>query len=129
MAAESGHVANRVYLAQDGSLHLNGAAVYTANELDISGTIGVRAGQVINSTTGAQDITTGLTGIVGASANVLSTAVPSTVAGIAHAASVSFSTASGTLTLTAWKPTSSAIPQAMAATSTASVLAWTAIGF
>jgi hypothetical protein len=35
MAAESGHEPNRIYEAQDGSLHLNGAAVYDANEVNI----------------------------------------------------------------------------------------------
>lgn len=36
MTAEPGHHAGRVYLAQDGTLHLNGAAVYDAGENDIS---------------------------------------------------------------------------------------------
>jgi len=37
MTAEAGHHASRIYVAQDGSLHLNGAAVYDSNENDISG--------------------------------------------------------------------------------------------
>lgn len=36
MTAEAGHHANRFYGAQDGSLHINGAAVYDDNEVDIS---------------------------------------------------------------------------------------------
>jgi hypothetical protein len=35
MAAEFGHEPSRHYEAQDGSLHLNGAAVYDANEVNI----------------------------------------------------------------------------------------------
>lgn len=36
MTAEVGHAPSRHYGAQDGSLHLNGAAVYDSNENDIS---------------------------------------------------------------------------------------------
>lgn len=36
MAAETGHEANRIYHAQDGSFHLNGAAFYNDAETDIS---------------------------------------------------------------------------------------------
>ncbi len=36
MSAETGHAANRTYIAQDGSIHLNGAALYDASEVDIS---------------------------------------------------------------------------------------------
>lgn len=36
MAAEGGHAPNRAYMAQDGSLHLNGASVYDSNENNIA---------------------------------------------------------------------------------------------
>lgn len=36
MAAEAGHAPNRAYIAQDGSIHLNGAAFYNDAEADIS---------------------------------------------------------------------------------------------
>jgi hypothetical protein len=39
MAAEFGHAAGRAYFAQDGSLHLNGAAFYNDAEVDISSSI------------------------------------------------------------------------------------------
>lgn len=35
MTAEPGHAPNRAYFAQDGSLHLNGAAVYDSGETNI----------------------------------------------------------------------------------------------
>lgn len=37
MAAEAGHAAGRVYTDQQGALHLNGAALYDANETDQTG--------------------------------------------------------------------------------------------
>jgi hypothetical protein len=39
MTAEAGHFPNRVYEDQQGNLHLNGAAVYDANELEIDGSL------------------------------------------------------------------------------------------
>lgn len=36
MAAETGHAASRVYLAEDGSLHLNSGKVFDASETDIT---------------------------------------------------------------------------------------------
>lgn len=127
MAAEQGHAPNRVYIAQDGSLHLNGAAVYTANELDISGTIGVRGGVVTNSSLGVQTIATGLTGIVAASANPVSTAA-STAAGRPAFCKVGFSTASGSLEVASVKQ-SATLADVMLATSTAESISWLAIGF
>jgi hypothetical protein len=39
MSAESGHAASRVYIGQDGHLHLNGAKVYDGSETDITSTL------------------------------------------------------------------------------------------
>lgn len=39
MTAEAGHAPNRIYTAQDGSFHLNGAAFYNDAELDISASL------------------------------------------------------------------------------------------
>jgi hypothetical protein len=39
MSAEAGHHPNRIYHSQDGDLHLNGAKVFDANEVDITSTL------------------------------------------------------------------------------------------
>lgn len=39
MTAEAGHHANRVYIGQDGYLHLNGGKVFDASEVDITDTL------------------------------------------------------------------------------------------
>lgn len=36
MAAEAGHHPNRIYVDQDGDLHLNGAALFDENEVDLA---------------------------------------------------------------------------------------------
>ncbi len=139
MATESGHESNRTYRAQDGSIHLNGGAFWNDAEVDISPQLetvvgGVAAGfkivggRVTNSSLGLTDIATGLAGIVGAWASPISTAVPSTAAGVPMHATVGFSTASGTLQVLALKYTSTANATLMAATSTAAEMAWGAFG-
>lgn len=40
MVAEAGHAPNRVYIAQDGSLHLNGGKVWDSSEVDVTATQG-----------------------------------------------------------------------------------------
>lgn len=40
MSAEAGHAPNRVYVGQDGNLHLNGGKVYDSSENDITSTVG-----------------------------------------------------------------------------------------
>ncbi len=57
MVAEAGHAANRMYLAQDGSLHLNGAKVWDASEVDVTasqGTSGTIA--TLTSTTAIEQL-------------------------------------------------------------------------
>lgn len=126
MAAEPGHAPNRVYLAQDGTLHANGAAMYSGtstSEVQSYLTIG---GTVTNSSAGLTSITTGLGSIVAAWANVVSTAA-STAAGIPDGCKVGFSTASGTLEVLAYRQ-SATLADRVAATSTAVSLSWGAIG-
>ncbi len=40
MVAEAGHAASRAYIAQDGSLHLNGGKIWDASEVDVTATQG-----------------------------------------------------------------------------------------
>lgn len=132
MAAETGHQPNRVYTDQNGDFHLNGAKLFDANEIDMAGNGrwvgGVLSGAALSSA-GITDVVTGLTGIIGASATVMSTAAPTTAAGVAQQCSVGFSTASGTLQILGLKYTTTANTQLIAATATSNVYGWTAYGF
>lgn len=140
MAAEAGHAASRAYFAQDGSLHLNGAALFDANEVDQSSALQtalrstaagmrVRGGQVVASSAGSLVLATGLSGITAAVANVVSTAALTTAAGGRAAwVSVKYTTASGDLELTAYRFPTTANTQAEVSTSTADSLSWFAMG-
>lgn len=126
MAQEPGHAPNRVYMAQDGSLHANGGAMYSGTSTaEVQSYLAI-GGTVTNSTTGLQSITTGLGSIVSAWANPISTAA-STAAGIPGYCKVSFSTASGTLDVLACKQSATA-NDVIVATSSAVSIAWGAIG-
>lgn len=126
MAAEAGHAPSRAYIAQDGSIHLNGAALYDAAENDVSGYMTFRAGVVANASGGLTDIATGLASIIAAWAAPVATA-QSTAAGVPAYCKVGFSTASGTLQVLAVKPSATAQDH-IAATSTGVNISWIAIG-
>lgn len=51
MTAEFGHAPNRTYEAQDGSIHINGGAVYDDNEHDISAALNGLSGSNVASFT------------------------------------------------------------------------------
>lgn len=128
MAAEAGHAPNRSYVAQDGSIHLNGAALYDANENDVSASLRNAGGSFINSSNGVNSVATGLSQILGGSACVLTTSALSTAAGVPFFCTVNFSTANGTLKVVAHKPTSTANFGDQIATSTGFSIGWTAFG-
>ena len=138
--AEVGHQPNRVFIDQDGNFNLNGAAFKNDADVDISGSLetalgGSSGGQkfvggvLTNSTTGVAAIATGLSGIIAAWASRLSTAAPSTAAGVPWWFTVGFTTNSGTLDVAALKPTSTANVEWVAATSTATSFTWMALGY
>ena len=138
--AEAGHAPNRVFIDQNGALNINGAPVYNDADVDISGTLetalgGSSAGMKFvggtqtNSSGGVAAIATGLSGIVAASAQRLSTAAPSTAAGVPWWFTVGFTTNSGTLDVAAFKPTSTANVEWVAATSSGTSFTWGALGY
>lgn len=138
--AEAGHQANRVFIDQDGAFNLNGAAFKNDADVDISASLetalggssgGMKlvGGSAANSSAGVLAIATGLSGIVAAWATRLSTAAPSTAAGIPWWFGVGFTTNSGTLDVAAFKPTSTANTEAVLATSTGVSLSWAALGY
>lgn len=138
MAAESGHHPSRIYQSQDGAIHLNSGAFYNDSEVDISGQLetvlgGSSAGQKVvggtftNSTTGLATVATGLSGIIAANANPVSTAA-STAAGVPGYCKVGFSTNSGTLEVLAVKQSATA-QDSIVATSSGVTIAWSALGY
>lgn len=138
--AEAGHAPNRVFIDQDGNFNLNGAAFKNDADVDISASLetalggasgGMKlvGGSQTNSTTGVAAIATGLSGIVAAWASRLSTAVPSTAAGVPWWYTVGFTTNSGTLDVAAFKPTSTANVEWAPATSSGTSFTWMALGY
>lgn len=138
--AEAGHQPNRVFIDQDGNFNLNGAAFKNDADVDISASLetalgGSSGGQKLvggsqaNSSAGVASIATGLSGIISAWAFRLSTAAPTTAAGVPWTFSVGFTTNSGTLEVAAFKPTSTANVEWVAATSTGTSFAWGALGY
>lgn len=126
MAAESGHHSNRVYRDQAGNIHLNGGTIYNRNEQGQE----IFGGTAKASSAGLAAITvTGSSGFRAVTANLKSSAVPSTVAGVADQVSVAFASNSSAIDLYFTKPTSSAVPERIAATSTNNEASWMAIGF
>ena len=125
MAAEAGHPSNRVYRSQDGTIHLNRGSIVNRNEEGME----VFGGTVSPSTAGlATFAVTGTSGFRAVTANLKSSAVPSTAAGVADQVSVAFASNSSSIDIYFTKPTSSAVAERMAATSTANVASWMAIG-
>lgn len=125
MAEEAGHADNRVYRSQDGNIHLNGGEIFNRNEQGME----VFGGTVSPSSSGvATFAVTGASGFRSVTANLVSTSPPSTAAGVADQVTVGFASNSSSIDLMFSKPTSSAVPQRIAATSTANVASWLAIG-
>lgn len=138
MAAEQGHAPNRAYQAQDGSIHLNGAALYNDAETDISGQLetvlgssaaGIvfRGGSSANSTTGINTIPHGLTTVLSGWGQICSTAgISSTVAGLPSQTTVQIS--GSTFQVVSLKHTSTTDPTLVLATSSAVNIAWGVFG-
>lgn len=125
--AESGHApTGRHYRAQDGSIYLNGAKIYNQSGENME----VFGGTVSPSSAGVGSVTVaGVTGFRSVTANIVSSAAaPSTAAGVADGLTLKFASNSSQIDFYFSKPTSSAVPQRIAATSTANVASWTAIG-
>lgn len=136
--AEAGHAAGDVFIDQNGDFNLNGARFLNDADTDIAGQLetvlgGSSAGQkvvggvIANSSGGLTSINTGLSGIIAANANPISTA-NSTAAGIPGYLKVGFATNSGTLEILAIKQGATA-QDPVVATSTAVSISWSALGY
>jgi hypothetical protein len=124
MAAEAGHAPNRAYFAQDGSLHLNGAAVYDANEAVVTPLTGrVVGGEVVLDGSNPTAVATGLTTIVAAHVSLKSSSTPGD-----DPSWLSYDTSGGTLNIYAWKNTGGTDPTLVASTNNTFTVGWMAFG-
>jgi hypothetical protein len=139
MAAELGHEPSRAYFDQKGNLHLNGASLFDANEIDqatalaavgvgnavAAATSGVMIGSGTTTLDGSNptDIVTGLTTITGAVACFAGNTV---LGDDPNSLTVSWS--GGTLSITAGKNASGTDPTQVASTDSSRVVSWIAVG-
>ncbi len=138
MAAEEGHEPNRIYEAQDGSLHLNGGALYNDAENDISDNLetvvgGVAEGYKVargqHTTVAASDtVVTGLSTVVAAVACLDSDPGDDPMFATASIGDQAGSPAAGSILVKTWKNTGGTDPTPAAATTFSKKVNWIAIG-
>ena len=131
-------MANRWYEAADGSLHLNGAALYDKNEVDQANAIaaalaGVASGYRIArgqtaTVTASDTVVTGLTTVVAVIASLDSAPVLTCDRATASIGNQSGAPAAGSILLQTWMPTSNSNPTPIAATTFSKNVNWIAIG-
>jgi len=138
MAAEKGHAPNRVYIDQSGALHLNGAALFDASEVDQSATLGggqttvagvgsnykIARGQLTNATA-SDTVVTGLTTVVAAVASLEAGPVVGSEVATARVGDQAGTPAAGSIFVETWK-TLGGTPAA--ATTFSLAVNWIAIG-
>lgn len=138
MAAEAGHQANRVYTAQDGSLHLNGAAFWNDAEADVSGQLetvvgGVAAGYKIargvHTTVAASDtVVTGLATVVSIHCTIQTDPDDDLALVSATIGDQAGTPAAGSVLIKTWKNASATDGTPIAATAFSKAINWIAIG-
>lgn len=138
MAAEAGHAANRVYVDQVGALHLNGASVFDANEVDQKAALnlalaGVAAGYKIargqaTTSTASDTVVTGLATVVAAVANLEDAPVIGCDRAQAVIGDQAGTPAAGSILIKTFKPTATGDATPVAATTTSKKVNWIAIG-
>lgn len=134
MAAEAGHEPNRMYVAQDGTLHLNGASVFDANEKDQKNIIaGAAAGYRIargqHTTVAASDtVVTGLATVVAVVACLDSDPVDDPFMVTASIGDQAGTPAAGSVLIKTWKNTGGTDPTPAAATTFSKKVNWIAVG-
>ncbi len=138
MAAEAGHATNRAYFDRSGNIHLNGAKLYDASEVDQapslggsgSTAIGVAGGYAIargQTTTGSASdtVVTGLTTVVSAVANLDDAPIVACEIATASIGDQAGTPAAGSILIQTWK-TIGGTPAA--ATTFTKKVNWIAIG-
>lgn len=129
MAAEFGHEASRAYFDQSGNLHLNGASLFNADEVDIktapsavAAGYKIARGETALDGSNATPVTTGLTTCIAFVATLKGSSAPGVGTSVLTAV-----ISGGDANVYAWKPTSNADPTLIASTGTESFY-WVAIG-
>lgn len=132
MAAEEGHELNRSYRDQDGNIHLNGASLFNASEVDIkTAPSAVAAGYKIARGEAALDgsnptnVITGLATVVAFVATLKGAAAPGDNTSVLTVDLAG--PAAGSADVYAWKNTGGTDPTLVASTETESFY-WVAIG-
>lgn len=134
MAAEAGHEPNRMYVDQAGALHLNGAALFDANEKDQKNIIaGAAAGYRIargqHTTVAASDtVVTGLATVVAVVACLDSDPVDDPFMVTASIGDQAGTPAAGSILIKTWKNTGGTDPTPAAATTFSKKVNWIAVG-
>lgn len=145
MAAEPGHAPNRAYHAQDGSIHLNGASFFDANEVDQKNALaaavatpvaGIAAGQKIargqlTTATAADTVVTGLATIVSVVCTLESDPVDTCSVATCQVGDQAGAPAAGSIVVKTWKPTlggTSGNPTLVAASAFGKKVNWVAYG-
>jgi hypothetical protein len=138
MSAETGHQPNRAYFDQAGNLHLNGASVFDANEVDQKNALaapvaGVAAGYKVArgqaTTSSASDtVVTGLTTVVSVVATLDSDPVAGCQRATASIGDQAGTPAAGSILIKTWKTDTTAGNVDLAATTFTKKVNWFAIG-
>ena len=138
MSAEAGHAPNRAYLDQSGNLHLNGASLFDANEVDQAPALAtllaaVAAGYKVargqkTTVTAADTVVTGLVTVVAVIATLESDPVDDPFMCSAQIGDQAGTPAAGSVIIKTWKNTGGTDPTPLAATTFGKKVNWVAIG-
>jgi hypothetical protein len=130
MAAEFGHEPNRAYFDQAGNIHLNGAALFDANEVPIAGAgsgLKLARGQQ-NTVTAVDTVATGLTTVVAAVASLDSDPGDDPMLATASIGDQAGAPVAGSILVKTWKNTGGTDPTPLAASTFGKKVNWIAIG-
>ena len=145
MAAETGHDPNRIYHDQSGNLHLNGASLFDANEVDQKNSLaaavatpvaGVAAGYkiargVLTTVTASDTVVTGLATVVAVVVSMGDDPSADPAFASATVGDQAGAPAAGSVLVKTWKPTTPGAagnPTPIAATTFAKKVNWIASG-
>jgi hypothetical protein len=138
MAAEAGHATNRVYTDQAGNLHLNGASVFDANEVDQKAALnspvaGVAAGYKVargqlTTVTAADTVVTGLATVVAVVACLDDNPGDNPMLVSATIGDQAGTPAAGSVIIKSWQNTTGTDPTPLAATTFGKKVNWIAVG-
>lgn len=134
MASELGHEPNRSYRDQSGNIHLNGASLFDANEVDQKNVLagaaaGYRIARGVQTTVAAVDtVVTGLATVVAVVVSMGDDPSDDPEWASATIGDQAGTPAAGSFLLKTWKNTGGTDPTPVAATTFSKKVNWIAIG-